>query len=104
MLKCNLCNNEINENERAVQVSYGNVYKLTGTVSYKLEIVGDRSEYFHTNCFKPTWRKKVKIISEFNIFRADRVNLKVVDSQKKVENWLNEHPNQEYQIDEFEVE
>lgn len=47
---------------------------------------------------------KVWIISEFNIFRADRVNLKVVDSQEKVEKWLNEHPNQEYQIDEREVE
>ena len=103
-MKCNLCGNDIYEGDRAVEVSYGNVYKITGTISKRLEIVGDRSEYFHTNCFKPTWEKKVLIISEFNIFRADRVNLKVVDSQEKVENWLNEHPNKEYQIDEFEVE
>lgn len=47
---------------------------------------------------------KVWIISYYNIHKADRVIVKVRDSQEKVENWLRKHPNGDYQVDEFEVE
>lgn len=99
-MDCNLCGKEIKRGERAVAVSYGNVYRVTE----RLEIIGDHFEYFHTDCFKPTWRKKIWIIAKHGHFKADKGILKVVDARYKVDNWLIDHPNIQFEIDEFEVE
>lgn len=45
---CKKCNKEIEKGERAIEVSYGKVYKTI----HSLEIVGDRWEYYHTKCYE----------------------------------------------------
>jgi len=85
-MDCNLCGKEIKKGERGIEVSYGQIYDIRG----HLEVVGDHFEHFHTDCFKPTWRKKVWVILIGALNNQSESIAKGFDSKKKAENWIKE--------------
>jgi len=88
---CNFCNKEIHIGERAIEISYGNVYKTVSTLdsllNKKLEIVGDHSEYFHIKCFEKRKSDIKEKETEYFRFIEKEIKIKniIIDIQKDLD-------------------